>query len=72
MYKLGLFLVAVSVAGCTSTPTALSRKDAEPPSARFDGGVFGGSGNRVDGSTTTAVPDSATTSGKGGTLGSGY
>jgi hypothetical protein len=56
MRRLTVLLVGIAVTGCTAGPTspALRRDVTEPPSARFDGGFLGGSGNRSGDSTTPA------------------
>jgi hypothetical protein len=54
MRRFTVLLVGLTaVVGCTSGPTAPSTDMREPPSARFDGGFLGGSGNRAGDSNTT-------------------
>lgn len=53
--------VGVSLAACGETPTSV----AAPEQARFDGGWWGGSGNRSD-STAVVTTSSDSTDSRGG------
>jgi hypothetical protein len=55
-----LLAVAVTAAACTNSPT--SSPGHGDYAARFDGGVFGGSGNAA-GTTPPPPPDNATAAG---------
>lgn len=75
---IAVVVVAVAAAACSTSPTSTDRADLQ---ARFDGGVFGGSGNLVDTvpstptrtNTTTAaeteVTAADTANGRGGVFG---